>query len=89
MRAAAPYQGAVRRPAGYERARRDGFRHRSDKLVSPLRHRLDVKRVLRAVPERGAYSEHVFLDGLWLDHTAGPYGFEQLIVRDQAPSVID
>ena len=35
------------------------------------------------VSERAAHGEHVFLHGLRLNHSAGPHGFEQLIVCDQ------
>ena len=45
--------------------------------------------MLRAVPERGAHLENVPPHRLWLDHAAGPHGFEQLIVCHQPTGVLD
>src|ERR1700678_3803754 len=45
--------------------------------------------MLRAVPKRAAHRKDVSLHRLRLDHAVGPYGFEQLIVRDQASSIFD
>jgi hypothetical protein len=43
----------------------------------------------RTVPERAAHRDDVSLHRLRLDHGVGPHGFEQLLVRDQAPGVFD
>src|ERR1700734_841162 len=45
--------------------------------------------MLRAVPKRAAHRKDVSLHRLRLDHAVGPYGFEQLIVRDQASGIFD
>src|ERR1700678_2540795 len=45
--------------------------------------------MLRAVPKRAAHRKDVSLHRLRLDHAVGPYGFEQLIVRDQASCIFD
>ena len=87
--AAAPYQGAWCRGAGYGGVRRDGLGHPGDKPVTARRDGLDEKRVLRTVAERAAQGHNVFLHGLWLDDRIGPQGFEQLIMRDQPAGMFD
>jgi hypothetical protein len=85
----APHQCVLRRPARYDSVRTGGFRDRSDEPVSALGHGLNKARVLRVVAKCGAYSEDMSLNRLRLDHAVGPYGFEQLIVRDEAAGVLD
>jgi hypothetical protein len=38
---------------------------------------------------RAPQSEDLSLHRLWLDRTAGPYGLEQFIVRNQAPCMFN
>src|SRR5580698_5205298 len=87
--AVASHQRASCRRAGYRSTRSSGFGHRSDEPVSALGDCLDKKRILWAVPERGAHLENVLPHRLRLDHPARPRGFEKLIGSHQAPSVLD
>jgi hypothetical protein len=61
----------------------------SDKPIPAFDHRLQENRVLRSISQRAAYRKNVLLDGLRLDDDVGPYGFQQLIVRDQTAGVFN
>src|SRR5882757_4319431 len=88
-RCGSPDQYPVRRSTGKDRTRRGRLGNRGDNAISPRGQSFNEQRLFRAVSERAAHGKDLFLHSLRLDRAPGPDGFEQIIVRDELPGVLD